>query len=423
MASLSLDTILTIASLVRTAVDLYDRIDDWPDQMKKLGRRMKNLDILLTELEDFVKIKSDNAFVSLFATQKKHLGLLLQNIREDTEKVNAIFNRWENDIGPLGFQFRFKTLTQAYFALGSSAEKIAALTDDVNEHLQGIRDYLQLMGFKATLLIGEQQNATAAPLHSLGEGKGPASGNGSGAKKPSSSPSSGTPRRDFKIIFIDPQNLGRSVAAEALAKLLKGWTIASKGDWRIRTIHSAGLTVKNRSDCTDTIESITGGLTEGGRKPDSLAINAVFDNKLYDYPFKKVVHENMLKKTSIGTKKDIFKTYDLILVFTSREYENLLKLRSALIEKEGKEATTARGKGRVLHLGSYLTLDGIPREIGDPNWKAGKRVKATRDDWNWKASQIKLALKAFLIQEMKWKQPPPNAPKAAGKKAGGPPAK
>jgi len=57
-------------------------------------------------------------------------------------------------------------------------------------------------------------------------------------------------------------------------------------------------------------------------------------------------------------------------------------------------------------LGSYLTLDGIPREIDDPS-KVSK-APVTRADWNWKAAQIKLAIKEFLKQEMQWKQTPQN---------------
>lgn len=391
--SLSLDTILTVASLVKTAVQTYQKITSWPDTMRKLGRRMKTLDILLSELEQTVTQKSTNAFIRLLATQKQHLALLLQDIRTDTEKVNAMFQKWENDIGPLGFQFRFKTLTQAYFALGSSSEKIAGLVEDVEEHLQMIRDYLQWMGFRGVIL--------------LGEGKGIVPGTGGlrpEKRKVSPSPSPAAPRRDFRVIFVDPWNVGRGVVGEAVMKLIAGWTKGDKGDWRIKTIHSAGLMVRNRSDVVEVVESVKKPLVEGGQHPSFTALAAVFANKNFEYPFKKVLLESMSRKTSIGVKKDIFKTYDLILVFTTRELDNMLKLKTALIEKEGKDAVTAKGKGRVLHLGSYLTLDGIPREIDDPKTK-GKDAKVSRDDWNWKVAQIKLAVKEFLKQEMKWKAP------------------
>ncbi|OIW28757.1 hypothetical protein CONLIGDRAFT_577951 [Coniochaeta ligniaria NRRL 30616] len=406
--ALSLDTVITVASLVRGAVELYNRIDDWPDQMKKLGRRMKNLNVYLTELEEIVAKKANNAFVRLFSKQKEHLGLLLQDIRKDTESIKALFHKWENDIGPLGFQFRFKTITQAYFALGSSSDKIAALIEDVNEHLQGIRDYLTLMGFKAAVLIGERQNANLAPAPVLGKpGKAPVGEkkDDKNKRKPSPSPSPAPPRRDFKIVFVDPGNVARSVVAEALAKLMREWTKVSNGDWRIRTIHSAGVLVKDRTDVPE-IESLRREVA-GSQSPGRLALEAVFDNKNFDFPAKKDIHISMLRKRSNGIKKDMFKVYDFILVFSSRDHESMLKVKSALIEKDGAKEVTATGKGRILHLGSYLTLDGIPREIDDPS-KTSK-APVTRADWNWKAAQIKLAIKEFLKQEMQWKQPPQKA--------------
>lgn len=411
--ALSLDTIMTVASLVRGAVDLYNRIDDWPDQMRKLGRRMKNLNVYLTELEEIVAKKADNAFIRLFSTQRKHLGLLIQDIRKDTESVNALFHKWENDIGPLGLQFRFKTITQAYFALGSSSDKIAALIEDMNEHLQLIRDYLTLMGFKAAVLIGERQNAKAAPAPVLGQpSKAPIVDKKNDGKddkskrKPSPSPSPAPPRRDFKIVFVDPTNVARSVVAESLARLMQEWTKATNGDWRVQTAHSAGFLVKDKTDLPE-IESLKREVA-GGQSPSRLALEAVFDNKAFDFPAKKDVHIAMLKKRSNGVKKDVFKKYDFVLVFTSQDHENMLKIKSTLAEKEGAEQVTARGKGRVVHLGSYLTLDGIPREIDDPR-KTGKELRVTRADWNWKAAQIKLAIKEFLKQEMQWRQPPQRA--------------
>ncbi|KAH8911243.1 hypothetical protein BR93DRAFT_324895 [Coniochaeta sp. PMI_546] len=410
--ALSLDTIITVANLVRGAVDIYNRINDWPDQMKKLGRRMENLNVYLTEMEEIVAKKSNSAFVRLFSKQKEHLGLLLQDIRKDTESIKALFHKWENDIGPLGFQFRFKTITQAYFALGSSSDKIAALIEDLNEHRQGIRDFLTLMGFKAVVLIGERQSATVAPTPVLGPPpKAPVAAKKNDGKedknkrKPSPSPSPAPPRRDLKIVFVDPGNIARSVVAEALGKLIGEWTKVTNGDWRIRTIHSAGILVKDKNDIPE-IESLRREVA-CGQSPGRLALDAVFDNKNFDFPAKKDIHISMLKKRSNGIKKDLFKLYDFVLVFSSRDHENMLKVKSALIERDGAKEVTAKGKGRILHLGSYLTLDGIPREIDDP-CKSSK-APVTRADWNWKAAQIKLAIKEFLKQEMQWKQPAQKA--------------
>ena len=74
---------------------------------------------------------------------------------------------------------------------------------------------------------------------------------------------------------------------------------------------------------------------------------------------------------SRGINQNIFKTYDYILVFVGREYEALLLLKKALIEAQG-EGIAPAGKGRIIHLGAYLSQAGKPVEIVDPPKKEGR---------------------------------------------------
>ena len=190
--SLSVDTVLTVISLVRTAIDIYDKLQKVPDQMKELGRRMQKLNVYLLDLESFVKGKTKDAFSRLFDGQKRHLASLLDEIRQVTVKVTDLFHRWENDIGPLGFQFRFKTLTQAYFALNSSQAEIAKLIEDIKEQREDISHYLHLLGVRAVFAIGagqaSSQPVTNNPSQQQGQGTlspGPGQGTNTGgnAKK------------------------------------------------------------------------------------------------------------------------------------------------------------------------------------------------------------------------------------------------
>jgi hypothetical protein len=233
------------------------------------------------------------------------------------------------------------------------------------------------------------------------------------AFKLSPSPSPLPLKKDYKIIFIDPFNVGRSVIAAALTRMLKEWTIRTGGDWRIQTISSAGFFLKNGCDCVDVLENLEFShqsykkpLQAGGVEANETAMAALFDNKSYDYPFKKTVKEALEKRRSKGLQKSVFKDYEFIIVLTAREHDNMIALRKALIAKDGNGAAQ-KGKGRVLHLGRYLTLDGIPREIIDP--PKNQDGTASRNNWNWKVSQIKTAIKGFLKQEMKWNQPDPKA--------------
>ncbi|KAK3940176.1 hypothetical protein QBC46DRAFT_386150 [Diplogelasinospora grovesii] len=227
----------------------------------------------------------------------------------------------------------------------------------------------------------------------------------------SPSPSPTPPRKDYKVLFVDPHNIGRSVVAEGLMKLMRGLTQKANGDWRIQTIHSAGFFVWKKGLCADIIDNLDYSyksfkmpLVDGGQAPNLIAMSALFDNKSYDFPFKKGITEKIMNRTSRGLKRDIFLEYDFIIVFTNREHDNMIKLKNAIKKNaEGKKITALR-KGRVLHLGTYLNPDGPPKEILAP-----LKGKEDREIWNRKVAEIKTAIKQFLKQEMKWKQPDQKA--------------
>lgn len=394
--SLSLDTVLQVIEIVNKAVEIYQRIQDAPEKMRRIGKRMERLRSLLRHLEQLLRHEQKRALARLRPAQTEDLLAIIEDIRDDSAKVDALFHQWDNDIGPFGLQFRFETMARAYFEFGGNAERLSAIADDIELHRQDLRDYLQLMG-----CVGINELLVTGPANSA-----PKAGT-----RPSPSPA--TPQRtDYNIIFVDPQNIARSVACEALTKLLREWTVRTGGDWRINLVHSAGFFVKNRGEVTDIIESLkytypsyNMGMSEGNAKPNAMASAAVFDNKLYDHPYKKTIQDEISARRSRGLSRNVFKTYDYIIVFTSREHDNMIKLRKALIMRDGKEVAP-KGKGRVLHLGHYLTLDGIPREIVEaPKNKDGID---SRDNWNWKVSQMKTAIKGFLKQEMRWTQPPQN---------------
>jgi hypothetical protein len=148
-----------------------------------------------------------------------------------------------------------------------------------------------------------------------------------------------------------------------------------------------------------------------------MAMAAVFDNKLYEYPFKQDVKTEVTARTSCGMRKDMFTRFDFIVVFALREHDNMVKLREAVRKRVAAEGgVLPRGKGRVLQLGAYLSRrrDGGVREILTP--QVTKDGKKNRENWNWKVSEIKTALKAFLKREMDWEQPDDKGAGATGKK-------
>ena len=90
----------------------------------------------------------------------------------------------------------------------------------------------------------------------------------------------------------------------------------------------------------------------------------------------------------------MFKYYDFILVFTGREYENLLSLREALVQANGPSIAPP-GKGRMIHLGAYLDRKNKPVEIVDA--PKGNDGKPSRANWNATTSQIKVCISPTTV--------------------------
>ncbi|KAK3905991.1 hypothetical protein C8A05DRAFT_12229 [Staphylotrichum tortipilum] len=416
--ALDLGTLVTAVELVQKIIALYQRIDSLPQQMTQLGRRMERLNIFLVRLESFVKKNNTKqpalAPGPLFSGQVEDLGKLLEGIKGNAAKVYDLFDRYEKGIlsRSMNIEFRAKWMSQVWFSLvDSSPDKVQAIMEEIDYERGILSDYLGLMAIDKA---HEESPGPSSPRSGRKAEK--TGGNASGAvmKRPSPSPSRSPapPRRSCKILFVDPYNEGRSVAAEALVKLLGQLTLKGHGDWRIADVCSAGFFAKNKGDCVDVIDGLDYSRRTfklpwkpGAQSPSRMAMAAVFDNKWSDYPFKQDIRAEMTARTSCGMRKDMFTRFDFIFVFALREHDNMVKLREAVrkrVEAEGR--VLARGKGRVLQLGAYLSRrKGAVREILNP--PVTKDGKKNRENWNWKVSEIKTALKAFLKREMDWEQP------------------
>ncbi|KAK0653160.1 hypothetical protein B0T16DRAFT_111566 [Cercophora newfieldiana] len=384
-------TILSIIDLIQRTVTLYERIEGLPQQMTNLGRRMQSLNIYLVPLEAFVKSKPNTASARLFPGQKEDLSKLLGNIKSNAEKVHDLFERYENGIlsRSRDLVFRARWASQIWFSLvDSSPEKIQALMDDIEYDRGILNDYLTLLNARAAWERPSPQVWSPRP-----------------SAQPGQEPSS----RTYNIIFVDPSNIGRSIVAEGLTKLLGQATIKANKPWHLNLIHSAGFFVRARGNCVDVIEQLNYSypswkipIIAGGALPQGYALDALFDNRMFEQPFKQTIRNSLAARRSRGIAKDMFKRYDFVVVFTSREHDNATKLKQALRNKYG-DAAFAKGKGRVLHLGAYLTASGAPKEIVVP--KIIKPGAEGRQLWNAKVSQIKTAIKGFLKQEMDWVAP------------------
>ncbi|KAL2262397.1 hypothetical protein VTK26DRAFT_1446 [Humicola hyalothermophila] len=393
--ALDLGTVLAVVEVVEKAIAIYERVESLPQQMSSLGRRMETLNIFLIQLKLFVRRKPTTAFSTLYSGQMEDLAKLFARIQADAEKVYDLFERYERGIlsRSKGLEFRARWMSRLWFSLvDNMPEKVQAIMEEIDWERRVLSDYLSLM---AVARVEPQPDP---------DRWGP-------AKKFKAGPATPTPRRNYKVLFVDPYNTGRSVVAEALVRLFWQLTLATGGDWRIGEVQSVGFFVRGQSDCVDVIDSLNYSYPsfrkswmDGGQVPTRMGLTAVFDNKWCDHPFKRTIADEMQVRQSRGVQKNMFTRFDYVIAFTRREHDNLIKLKNALESNSGGGAPRSRGRARVLQLGSFLSQEGgILREILSP--VANPDGSQNRQRWNRAVADIRVALKAFLKQEMEWRQP------------------
>lgn len=475
--ALDLGTIITAVEAVQKAIELCNKVADLPEKMKALGRRMERQNILLLQVEKFVKKYATGVDPILEAGQRTDLMRIIGNIKENADKVYELFERVDRGIlsAEHNLEFRSKTAARIWYALIERPnESIEAIMEDISHDRKELSDYVNIISAEINargLLIlkanaiqeaeqrekvkekaleakaktkAKEKEKSPGPSQSKPTGTAATATNTPGKPqglqvitvspptvtprpRPSPSPSPLPLRQDYKILFVDPRNQARSVVAQSLLLLIGALTTTLQSQpqskasrvtpWRISQVHSAGFFVAHRSTLTPSVtsslpyshKSYKMGPFPGNEPPNPVALSAVFDNKSYPYAFKSEIYKRISNRKSVGLTERAFKDYDYIIVFTNREHDNMVRLKDALIKSGKLSAREKGGKGRVLHLGTYIPQrNGAPREIlavtarkdGD-----GKSLGEDRGDWNKKVGEIKTALKGFLREEMDWVMP------------------
>lgn len=370
----ALGTVSTVLHIVKEAYQLFRKIKDCPPLMERIGEHLELVQLDLERIQAFLKE------TPVSKQGSRVLLCLIERIREDSEDVTAVFHKWRESNKP----------AKVWFVVSGRQDDLIALRDAIDTNRSELSREMLYMG-------------------------GPFGVDKFGLAGPQPQPSAEQPsevRNDYRIMFVDPYNVARSVVAEAYMNLLQGWTVGTGGGWRFKTIHSSGFFVRRRGGLVDLVESMECTypsyklpMQEGKQPPNSTAMAALFDNAMFKYPFKDELKRIFEARRSRGVKNATFKSYDFVIAFTNREYDNLMRLREAVTAREGRQSVTCGGKGRIIHLGTYIngSRKGRPKEILSP---AGE---GTREEWNARVGQMKTALKRFLKQEMNWEQPKKGA--------------
>ena len=375
-----------VLQLVHSAVEIYKQIKEAPQKIERIGQAMARIESYLTDLDCLVGDQSMNSITALQPKQTAALQATIDDVKQDAGRVYHLLDQYKNKTLQGGINLRFDFLNNAAFSLGGRSEKLDALEARIDKHLVHIDHYINLL----TLL--RQVQASAEPSPAIQP---------STSLQPSMSPA--PKKTDYRIIFLDFHNTGRSKVAEVYTKLVREWTLRCGGQWRVEFAHSAGLLLRNRSDCADIIESIPmpGTLVLGDKPPNPVAMDSLFDNKFF-HQFKKrkaEIRSTALARRSRGVTKNLFSLYDYIFIFNGRHEGPLRRLREVLVKDQGPSAAP-EGKRRIVRLPQYGkgNLGAIKRpDESDP-------TKA-RERWNTTTSNIKVAFKDWLTKELEWERP------------------
>jgi protein-tyrosine-phosphatase len=369
-----------LITIVQEAVKLYQRIKDVPKVLEEIGNEMKSLGLYLSGVEKLLHNKVNAELAALHPELTQETKRIVKQIREKVLDIIEIFKDYCSMKGP-------RMMKDVWFGVTNRNDKLMSIRDGIDRAEFRLERILQLMGLHGTYAVYSQVRALGNPRALPRQGGQLPSGR-------------------FSILFVDPLNIGRSRVAEAYASLMKEGAINIGEKWPIGTVDSAGFFVKNGSDCAQELKNLNLRWPQefrwGNWPPSEVPMAALFDNKSHDHPYKDKIKKAIFTRGSKGIKKDIFSKFDYILVFTRRELINLLAMKTAFTSLS-ENAVGPDEKGKVIHLGQYLTL-GKTVEILDA--KKDKDGNFSRENWNRTVAQIKTAFKGFLKEELGWTKPP-----------------
>lgn len=265
--------------IVHWAVEIYQKIQNAEDEIKQAGVMMEELDDYLGWLRKLIEAKSASANLL-----DPHWNELMDRI---TQRMGKIKKVCQGIHSIMKLFYENLPMSKFVFPFGRNPKILRGLMEELQRH--------------ENALYRELWSANLIPVAVTVTG----SGGGTGATVPSiarplPTPSPKPTKKDSRLIFIDPHNLGRSKVAEAYSKLLGAWTTGAGKPWPVKFVHSAGMAVKSRSNCTEMLQKVKYPVTmsAGNSPPATVAMESLLDNKYYDAQFKAGLREQMMKVRS-----------------------------------------------------------------------------------------------------------------------------
>lgn len=448
------DIVVTCCGLAQKCVQIVNEVQAWPEELRRITRRITRLEPLLQGLMSHLQNQPTSGLAGLQWEQKNELENIMRETKECCKDTHTILGECQSrKIGQTGLEFRESWLgdfsRSVYQKYGAIATALKRLEDNLEDNYRILNCYMGLLGIRqeqanhtalAVLLerirgleLEKERDSLKRDNDALKQEKArlkaqlappthaPRGGQVNDGSLRSSQCASATVRQptpeirptrtDYKILFADTYG-DRSMVAELLVKILGAGTRSKGGDWRVEKVHSAGLLVRENCDCVNEIEGLSRqkhrlyALCPSGEgwRPTKTGMKALYDAMNHFIPpdSKAKIYDQVQSSKKRGLTRDIFRAYDFIIVFSWKTHNNMLAIRNALVTASG-QGVLGRGKGRIVHLGQYLSSCGDTKDIGEP--ERSKEGRSVRENWDQKVVEMEFAVKAFLTAELGWKQP------------------
>lgn len=194
------------------------------------------------------------------------------------------------------------------------------------------------------------------------------------------------------IMAVDSYNEVRSIIAQTYLELVRVWTVNNSGEqWLFNRVESAGVRVGTKFSLR-CFRSQPKFLVEGGKPPESAALDAIAGEKSY---FESEEKDDILARVGQHRSRGIdnwhFRKYEYMLCFDKSVYEHVRTLAAFCKERYG-------------HLPSYANLSKV---ILVKNLRLkDAAANLTAKDSTKLVDSIKDGIKGFLDTEYHWKRPP-----------------
>ena len=350
-------------AIIDKCIRIYEKSQDAPKTIIKVKNRLKSEQNYLGSVERHGDLLGRNC-------QATHISQLVDTIKHARKQIELVFERYERDARV--------NITKFFYSMGSS-------TAQLKEHLDCIQYNRELLSDYVALSLLNEAKAKSPPTNKPQL-----------VDKPKQ-------RQRINILFVDNNNRGRSVIAQAYAQLLTEWSRQASNNWPVEKIDSAGLLL-DESKVILELQNIQNWSTRTGiETPKPNVISTAFNSVDVPLPAEQVTRMRKIaaKRHPHGLSTDTFRKYDYIFVFSFKAEDRLVKLKEAVRDRFGQERV-ASDRGRIVCLGEYIKSCDL-REILDPD--ENPTDDSPRKMWRKTAKLVRESFTEWLREEMDWNAP------------------